>query len=139
MTAAGPHTIWAFNAGNTAAAWRRSGSTWQRFAVPGAVTSAAATSATDVWAAAGRRVLRWTGTTWTTNHMFAQDVGQITVLSRSDIWVFGEQEFPSAAAPGHRVPEPDAHGDLRAVPRRHLGRRQRQPGGRGRPAGDPAR
>jgi hypothetical protein len=89
VTAAGKNTIWAFNAGNTPAAWRRTGSTWKRFAVPGPVDSASATSASNVWAMTqSGKVLRWTGAAWVVSHVI-RGGGQVEALGPRDVWVFG--------------------------------------------------
>jgi hypothetical protein len=89
VTAAGKNTIWAFGAGKTATAWRRTGTTWKRFAVPGLVTSASATSASDVWATTqSGQVLRWTGTAWMVSHVF-KGGDQVKALGPRDVWVFG--------------------------------------------------
>jgi hypothetical protein len=92
VTAAGKNVIWAFNAGNTPAAWRRTGSTWKKFAIQGPVYSASATSAGNVWAmTASGQVLRWNGTAWVVNHVFhgGGQIGQIEALGAGDVWVFG--------------------------------------------------
>lgn len=89
VTAAGKNVIWAFNAGNTPAAWRRTGSTWRKFAVQGPVDSATATSADNVWAMTqSGQVLRWNGVAWVVNHVF-RGGGQIKALGARDVWVFG--------------------------------------------------
>jgi hypothetical protein len=89
VTAAGKNTIWAFDAGNTPAAWRRTGSTWKRFAVPAPVFSASATSASNAWALTlSGQVLRWTGTAWAVSHVF-KGANQVEALGPRDVWVFG--------------------------------------------------
>ncbi len=89
VTAAGKSVIWAFDAGNTPAAWRRTGPTWKKFAVPGPVDSASATSAGNVWAMTqSGQVLHWNGTGWVINHVFPGG-RQLQALGTRDVWVFG--------------------------------------------------
>ncbi len=85
VTAAGKNTIWAFDAGNKPSAWRRTGSTWKRFAVPAPVNSASATSASNAWAMTqSGQVLRWTGAAWVVNHVI-KGGGQIETLGPRDV------------------------------------------------------
>ena len=89
VAAASKNTIWAFDTGKNPAAWRRTGSTWKRFAVPGPVFSASATSTSNVWAVTlTGKVLRWTGAGWVVNHKI-KGGGQIQALGPRDVWVFG--------------------------------------------------
>ena len=109
VTAAGKNTIWAFDAGNKPAAWRRTGSAWKRFAVPRPVNSASATSASNAWALTqSGQVLRWTGAAWVVSHVI-KGGGQIETLGPRDVWVFGlawdhyngRTWSKVTAAPGH--------------------------------------
>ena len=89
VTAAGKNTVWAFNDVRKPAAWRRTGSTWKRFAVPGPVDSASATSASNAWALTqAGQVLRWTGAAWVVSHVI-KGASQVQVLGPRDVWVFG--------------------------------------------------
>ena len=57
-------------------------------------------SSADVWAFTGggssRRALHWNGHTWTVQRSFPGQIGGAIVISRSDVWVFGEPYFPGA-------------------------------------------
>ena len=107
VIAVGKSGGWAFNLGNEGAAptaWRRSGSTWTQVPFPGrgseAVVAAGASSPGNVWAftadGTGGRALRWNGRTWTVQRSFAKQIGGATVISRSDVWVFGQPYVPGA-------------------------------------------
>jgi hypothetical protein len=104
VVAVGRSGGWAFDQGSVPTAWRRSGSTWTQVRFPGraneVVVAAGASSATNVWAFTadgGRsRALRWNGRSWTVQRSFAQQVGGAVVLSPSDVWVFGQPDFPGS-------------------------------------------
>jgi hypothetical protein len=115
VVATGGNGGWAFGTGmagtGTAgpnpkpAAWRRRGSSWTRVSFPGqsneVVVAAAATSASDVWAfttgGSRSRVLRWNGRAWSVQRTFRQPIGGAAVISRGDVWVFGQPSFPAVA------------------------------------------
>ena len=42
------------------------------------------------------RALHWNGHTWTVKRSFPGQIGGAVVISRSDVWVFGEPVFPGA-------------------------------------------
>jgi hypothetical protein len=108
VVATGTSTGWAFN-GNTLAApttkptaWQLNGTTWTRDAsFPGRrgeeVVAAGAASPSNVWAftdvGVGSRVLRWNGHTWSVVRTFGQPIGGASVVSRKDVWVFGQSEI----------------------------------------------
>jgi hypothetical protein len=107
VVATGQSAGWAFN-GNTLAApttkptaWQLSGSTWTPASFPGKrgeeVVAAGAASPSDVWAftdvGPGSRVLRWNGHTWSVVRTFGQPIGGGSVVSRKDVWVFGQPEI----------------------------------------------
>jgi hypothetical protein len=108
VVATGKSTGWAFN-GNAVAgpstkptAWQLNGSTWTRDAsFPGKrgeqVVAAGAASPSNVWAftdvGVGSRVLRWNGHTWSVMRTFGQPIGGASVVSRKDVWVFGQPEI----------------------------------------------
>lgn len=103
VTAVGRGGGWAFNAGSSPTAWRRSGATWTQVRFPGLaneqVVAAGVASASDVWAFTNilgtqSRVLVWNGSSWTVERTFSQEIGGAVVLSASDVWVFGEPVFP---------------------------------------------
>ena len=101
---------WAFDNSDSSSAptaWQRSGSnpsTWTKVAFPGksneSVVAAGASSSADVWAFTGggvpSRALHWNGHTWTVQRSFPGQIGGAVVISRSDVWVFGEPVFPGA-------------------------------------------
>jgi hypothetical protein len=104
VVAVGRDGGWAFDAGPAPTAWHRSGSAWTQVPFPGhageTVVSAAASSASNVWAITSTgsrsRALRWNGHTWSVMRSFSQPADDAVVLSRSDIWVFGQADYPSA-------------------------------------------
>ena len=102
VVAVGKTDGWAFNGVSGPTAWRRSGPSWTRVAFPGhsdeAVVAAGASSPTNVWAFTDgetrARALRWNGSRWSVMRSFGNEIGGAVVLSRSDVWVFGEPVFP---------------------------------------------
>jgi hypothetical protein len=100
VVAVGKTGGWAFNQGNSPTAWRRSGSTWTKTSsFPGKrgdfVAVAEASSAINVWAfvdglSGKSRTLRWNGTTWKAEGTFSRQIVGAVVLSRDDVWIFGE-------------------------------------------------
>jgi hypothetical protein len=104
VTAVGKNGGWAFNAGSVPTAWERNGSTWTQVPFPGlsdeVVVAAGGTSATDAWAFTSdfgkSRALHWNGRTWSVQHVFSREIGGAVVISRSDVWVFGELFLPGA-------------------------------------------
>jgi hypothetical protein len=104
VTAAGATGGWAFNGQSKPTAWRRNGASWTKVSFPGksgeSVVAASASSATNVWAFTGggsrSRALRWNGSTWTVERSFAKQIGGAMVLSRDDVWVFGEPDVPGS-------------------------------------------
>jgi hypothetical protein len=102
VVATGKTTAWAFNGiatpgGETA--YQRTGGVWKKMSFPGKsteyVAAAAATSPSNVWAFAddisfnSSRVLRWTGSTWAFVRSFSGAIWGASVLSSTDVWVFG--------------------------------------------------
>jgi hypothetical protein len=105
VVAVGKTGGWAFDQGSTPTAWKRSGSTWTRVAFPGkkneTVIAAKASSATNVWAftdgfGSPSRALRWNGHTWAAERSFSGQIGGAVVLSRDNVWVFGEPVAPGS-------------------------------------------
>ncbi len=104
VVAAGRNSGWAFEGVLSPVAWKRSGATWTKVAFPAthgdAVIAAGASSAGNVWAFTGgparSRAMRWNGSHWRAVHTFAKQVGGAAVISRSDVWVFGEPVAPGA-------------------------------------------
>jgi hypothetical protein len=103
VTAAGKTGGWAFNGISKPTAWKRSGSSWAKVSFPGksgeSVVAAAASSATNVWAfttGTKSRALRWNGSNWRVKRSFSAEIGGTAVLSRNDVWVFGEPFAPGA-------------------------------------------
>ena len=104
IVAVGKTGGWAFDGNGESApsAWRRSGSSWTRAPFPGKsderVVVAKATSPTNVWAftdgLSRSRALRWNGSKWSVARSFSQLIGGAVVLSRDNVWVFGEPTFP---------------------------------------------
>jgi hypothetical protein len=108
VIAVGRNGGWAFDRGSGSSAptaWRRSGpnpSTWTQVPFPGKsfefVVAAGATSPGNVWAftagANQSRALHWNGHAWAVQRSFAQEIAGATVISPSDIWVFGQPFFP---------------------------------------------
>jgi len=101
VVATGKTTAWAFSAndgGGGEAAWQRAGGVWKKVTFPGrsmeSVNLARATSPSNVWAFANvaftsSRVLRWTGSKWAVVHSFGGNIWGASVLSSTDVWVFG--------------------------------------------------
>jgi hypothetical protein len=110
VAATGKATGWAFDGqGYTSppAAYRLSGGRWQRQPFPSRkneeVITAAATSPTDVWAftqglSAPSRVLHYNGRAWSVAAKFTRAIEDATVLSPSDVWVYGSQAIPNFQA-----------------------------------------
>jgi len=107
VIAVGKNGGWAFDNSDSSSpptAWQRSGPRWTKVAFPGKanedVVAAGASSPADVWAftggAAPSRALHWNGRAWTAQRTFPGQVGGAAVVSRSDVWVFGEPFFPGA-------------------------------------------
>jgi hypothetical protein len=102
VVAVGKTGGWAFNGVSGPTAWKRSGSSWTQVAFPGLsderVVAAGASSPTNVWAftdgGTTARALRWNGSRWSVMRSFGNEIGGAVVLSRSDVWVFGEPVFP---------------------------------------------
>jgi hypothetical protein len=94
VVATGKTSGWAF-AGS--AAYERTGAvTWKKVAFPGRdgeVSVAGEASATNVWAfdntPFGSTAFTWNGTRWSAAKTFRGWVGAVSVLGRSDVWVFG--------------------------------------------------
>ena len=113
ITATSKSSAWAFEAFAASsakpAAWRLSGSTWSKVPFPGRrgeqVAVAGSSSAGNVWAitVAGSRsrALRWNGSTWASTGSLRTDADSVTVISRSDVWVFGAPDVPSHAGAWH--------------------------------------
>jgi hypothetical protein len=102
VVATGKTTGWAFDGqgfGSPPTAWRRNGTSWTKFtAFPGKkneeVVTAGASSPSNVWAfttsfGAGSRVLHWNGAKWSVARTFSAEIDAASVLSVSDVWVFG--------------------------------------------------
>jgi hypothetical protein len=76
--------------------WSLSGSTWTKVSFPGhsreEVTAAGSTSASDAWTITSNgsksRALRWNGSGWTATGSFNADLGNVTVISPTDVWAF---------------------------------------------------
>ena len=104
VVAVGKTGGWAFNGISKPTAWKRSGGSWTQVSFPGRsgeeVVAAEASSATNVWAftdaGAAARALRWNGSRWSVERSFAGQIGGAVVLSASDVWVFGEPNFPGS-------------------------------------------
>ena len=105
MTATSPGSAWAFGSddagtGRRPVAWRLTRSSWTAVSFPGRpgeqVVAAQASSAANVWAfTSDNRALRWNGSSWTVIAGFpARDIGSVLVISRSDVWVFGQVYQP---------------------------------------------
>jgi hypothetical protein len=95
-------------------AWHYDGRTWSAPASGRRLEGGSALSGDDIWAFDGTDVAHWNGTAWSWTSVAA---------------LLPAKQFLN-----------DSVGDrhLRAVPRQRLRHRQRQPAGRGRPAGHPA-
>jgi hypothetical protein len=113
MVATGRTTGWAFDGlGQTskATAWRENGTTWTKAAFPSVageqVVAADATSPKDVWVftqnliAGPSRVLRWNGSKWSVVKTFPDAIADATVVSGSDVWVYGDAPEPFENALG---------------------------------------
>ncbi len=112
-TATNRSNAWAFEAflasSARPAAWHRSGSTWSTVSFPGRageqVTAAGSSSADNVWAIAvagsRSRALRWNGGTWASTGSLRTDADNVTVISRSDVWVLGAAGVPSHPGSWH--------------------------------------
>lgn len=113
VVATGKTTGWAFDGlGETskATAWRENGTTWSKVAFPSAageqVVTAAATSPKDVWVftqnliSGPSRVLRWNGSKWSVVKTFSNAIADATVISPSDVWVYGDPAEPFEPALG---------------------------------------
>jgi hypothetical protein len=106
VTAVSSTDVWAFT-GHTA--WQRSGSRWKRMTLPGkkdgTVVAAGASSATNVWAftAGGprSRAFKWNGSSWAVAHSFSRQLGGAVVLSRDDIWIFGDSSAAGSMGSWH--------------------------------------
>lgn len=104
VTAVGKTGGWAFNQGAKPTAWKRSGSTWTKVSFPGKkneiVIAAKASSAANVWAFTDgfgkSRALRWNSRHWAVERSFSGQIGGAVVLSRDDVWVFGEPITPGS-------------------------------------------
>jgi len=101
MTAISPASAWAFGSDNAGTdmrpvAWRLTRSSWTAVSFPGLpgeqVVAAQASSTANVWAfTSDNRALRWNGSSWTVVAGFpGRDIGSALVISRSDVWVFGQ-------------------------------------------------
>jgi hypothetical protein len=113
ITATSKSSAWAFEAFPESSAkpvaWRLSGSTWSKVSFPGRrgeqVAAAGSSSAGNVWAitVAGSRsrALRWNGTTWASTGSLRTDADNVTVISRSDVWIFGSPDVPSHPGAWH--------------------------------------
>jgi hypothetical protein len=104
VVAVGKTGGWAFNGVSKPAAWKRSGGSWTQVSFPGRsgeeVVAAGASSASNVWAftggGSGSRALRWNGSGWSAVRSFAGQIGGAAVISKTDVWVFGEPVFPGS-------------------------------------------
>jgi hypothetical protein len=104
VVAVGKTGGWAFNGVSKPAAWKRSGGSWTQVSFPGRsgeeVVAAGASSASNVWAftggGSGSRALRWNGSGWSAARSFAGQIGGAAVISKTDVWVFGEPVFPGS-------------------------------------------
>jgi hypothetical protein len=95
---------WAFSGDGSAAptAFRSTGSAWSPAPFPGRpgerVLAAQTTAAVDVWAfttnGTTSRALRWNGSRWSVAGSFPREISGATVVSNSDVWVFGDQFQP---------------------------------------------
>ena len=102
VAATGKTAGWAFDglaSSTPPSAYRLTGSGWRKASFPGkaneTVVTAAATSATDVWAftqglSGPSRVLRYNGSTWSVVRTFGDPIADATVLASNDVWVYGE-------------------------------------------------
>ena len=99
----GKIATWVFDAGTAPTAWyRNTARRWEQVPLPskttGRVVAASASSATNVWAftsgGSRSRALVWHGSKWAVSRSFSKQIGGAVVLSRTDVWVFGQ---PAAA------------------------------------------
>jgi hypothetical protein len=113
LAVTGKSTAWAFDGlGETskATAWHENGSTWTKVAFPSVsgeeVITAGADSPKDVWAftvnfnTGGSRVLRWNGSAWSAVKTFPGQIADATVVSGTDVWVYGTSPSPGLPALG---------------------------------------
>ena len=104
VVAVGKTGGWAFNGISKPTAWKRNGGSWTQVSFPGGsgeeVVAAGASSASNVWAftggGSGSRALRWNGSDWSAVRSFAGQIGGAAVISKTDVWVFGEPVFPGS-------------------------------------------
>jgi hypothetical protein len=104
VAAAGPGSEWAFggNGKGKPTAWENTGAGWKQVPFPGTpgeeVTAAGASSASNVWvftdhvgdAGGGVGAMRWNGRTWTQLGLwYIGQINSVSVLSPTDVWVFG--------------------------------------------------
>jgi hypothetical protein len=103
ITAASATSAWAFGNnfdGGRPSAYQLSGSRWKRRSIPGAaydqVVSAGSTSSSNVWAfvqvgveGQAGEALRFNGHSWSVMQKFSGEVSSGTVISQTDVWVFG--------------------------------------------------
>jgi len=110
ITASSPTSAWAFASDDAGTnlrpvAWRLTGSAWTAISFPGRpgerIVAAQASSPANVWAlTSDNRALRWNGSSWQVVSGFpARDVGAAAVISRSDVWVFGQLDQPAGTTP----------------------------------------
>jgi hypothetical protein len=95
---------WAFSGdGSTApAAFQSTGAGWSPAPFPGRpgerVLAAQTTAGADVWAfttnGTRSRALRWNRSRWSVAGAFPREISGATVVSNSDVWVFGDQFQP---------------------------------------------
>jgi hypothetical protein len=114
VVATGKSTGWAFNsvaASKGPTAWELTkGPAWTKVAFPGKpneeVIAAAAASPSDVWAfddnifQTGSRIIRWNGHAWSAVKSFGAGISGVSVLTASDVWVFGNAASPGIPALG---------------------------------------
>jgi hypothetical protein len=104
VVAVGKTGGWAFNGISKPTAWKRDGGSWTQVSFPGRsgeeVVAAGASSASNVWAftdgGSSARALRWNGSSWSAVRSFTGQIGGAAVISKTDVWVFGEPVFPGA-------------------------------------------
>jgi hypothetical protein len=104
VVAVGKTGGWAFNGISKPTAWKRDGGSWTQVSFPGRsgeeVVAAGASSASNVWAftdgGSTARALRWNGSSWSAVRSFTGQIGGAAVISKTDVWVFGEPVFPGA-------------------------------------------
>jgi hypothetical protein len=104
ITAAGPHSAWAFDGQQGATAWERTGSTWAKVPFPSKsdeeVLAAGASSARNVWALTATlfggqsRALHWNGSAWVQAGTLPQAAGGIAVIGPDNVWAFGAPYLP---------------------------------------------